>query len=142
MVSGTDLVIPNKLHNAHNTDDTYRVYDPNVAIGNVVPTVPKPTKSGGCGGIGQIIMVVVAVVVAYFTAGAALGLLGVAQGATATSPTSSSSATRNTPPGTPNAEMGNAVCAGAEKSNSTCPVRLRMDTTMLAPPFAKAVGFS
>ncbi len=90
LAAGMSLAIPNKVHNVHNNTSTYRVYDPNTAIGDtspIIPPAPPPKKHGGCGIIGQIILVIVAVVVAYFTVGAALSAMGVvgAGGATTTS---------------------------------------------------------
>jgi hypothetical protein len=41
LTGGTSLIIPNKVHNVHNSSDVYRVYDPNEAIGNTSPTAPK-----------------------------------------------------------------------------------------------------
>jgi hypothetical protein len=41
LVAGMTLSIPNKVHNAYNNSDTYKVYDPNEAIGDTAPTVPK-----------------------------------------------------------------------------------------------------
>jgi hypothetical protein len=80
-----DLIIPNKIHNVHNSSDTFRPYDPNEAIGNTSPTAAKKHKQP-CGIFGQILLAVVAVVVAYFTAGAATpflaGLMGVAETST------------------------------------------------------------
>jgi hypothetical protein len=86
LAAGTDLIIPNKVHNAHNTSDVYRVYDPNEAIGNTSPTSPKPQKKGSnnCGIMGQILLVVVAVAVAALTAGAAVAALAPAGSALST----------------------------------------------------------
>ena len=79
LVAGQDLIIPDKIHNVHNNSDTYRVYDPNEAMGNTSPTAPKKPKhhGGGCG-VAQIFIAVIAVAVAIVTAGAALAALGVA----------------------------------------------------------------
>lgn len=69
LVGGMSLIIPNKVHNSHNNADTYRVYDPNEATGNISPTMPKKPKKG-CGIFGMILMIVVAVAVTAITAGA------------------------------------------------------------------------
>src|SRR5262245_32183948 len=64
LAAGQSLIIPNKVHNVHNTSDTFRVYDPNEAIGNTSPTAPKvPKKPGGCGGFGQMLLAVIAIAV-------------------------------------------------------------------------------
>ncbi len=78
LVAGQSLIVPNKVHNAHNSSDVYKVYDPNQIIGNTSPTAAKPHH--GCGIVGMIIMVIVAVVVTYFTAGALTGPLVAAMG--------------------------------------------------------------
>lgn len=49
LVEGMSLVIPNKVHNAHNNAGTYRVYDPNEAIGDTAPTVPKVKRRPSAG---------------------------------------------------------------------------------------------
>ena len=74
LVAGQDLIIPDKIHNVHNNSDTYRVYDPNEAMGNTSPTAPKKPKhhGGGCGVIGQIFMAIVAIVVAIYVPGGIL----------------------------------------------------------------------
>ena len=65
LVAGTSLVIPNKPHNVHNSASTFRVYDPNEALGETAPNTPAavkpPKKHGGCGGFGQILLTIVAV---------------------------------------------------------------------------------
>jgi YD repeat-containing protein len=69
--AGQSLLIPNKVHNSHNNSSTWKVYDPNEAIGDTAPTAVKPPKkSGGCGGFGMILMVVVAIAVSVVTYGA------------------------------------------------------------------------
>ncbi|HWA90291.1 MAG TPA: LysM peptidoglycan-binding domain-containing protein [Rhizomicrobium sp.] len=76
LVAGQTLAIPNKIANVHNSSDTYNVYDPNEAIGNISPThPPKPQPHHGCGILGQILMIVVSVVVAALIpgVGAAIG---------------------------------------------------------------------
>ncbi|SFG52018.1 YD repeat-containing protein [Novosphingobium sp. CF614] len=71
LVAGQNLIIPNKVHNSHNTSDTYRVYDPNEAIGDTSPTAAKPPKKNKCGVFGQILLVAIAVAVTVVTSGAA-----------------------------------------------------------------------
>jgi hypothetical protein len=62
-----DIVIPNKVANVSNSASTFRVYDPNLYLGNTSPThPPKPQNHHGCGIVGQIIETVVAVAVSYF----------------------------------------------------------------------------
>ena len=64
--AGQSLILPNKVHNSHNNSDVYRVYDPNEAIGNTMPTAKKPPKQKGCGVLGQILSVIVAAAASYF----------------------------------------------------------------------------
>jgi LysM repeat protein len=66
LVAGQSLIIPNKVHNAHNNTSTYKVYDPNEAIGDTSPTAARPPKKNGCGVLGAILVVVVAIAVSYF----------------------------------------------------------------------------
>jgi YD repeat-containing protein len=82
LVAGMMLTIPDKVTNIHNAATTYRVYDPNAAVGDTSPTkvapppppAPQPSKhGGGCGIFGQIILVVVAIVATVLTAGALSG---------------------------------------------------------------------
>ena len=70
--AGQTITIPAKVSNYHNDASTFQVYDPNKALGNVQPTVPR-SHHGGSGILGQIFLAEVAAVVAYFTAGALLG---------------------------------------------------------------------
>jgi LysM repeat protein len=63
LVAGRSLIIPNKVHNSHNNADTYKVYDPNEAIGDTMPTAAKPPKKNKCGAFGQILSVVVSIAV-------------------------------------------------------------------------------
>jgi hypothetical protein len=51
LVAGMNLVIPNKVHNARNNSDTYKVYDPNEAIGDTAPTAAKPPRTVAGGGL-------------------------------------------------------------------------------------------
>lgn len=60
LAGGMTITLPNKVLNFHNDDNTFRVYDPNKAIGDVDPNVPQPTpqppppkkkKHGGLFGI-------------------------------------------------------------------------------------------
>ena len=63
LVAGQSLILPNKVHNNHNNTSTYRVYDPNEAIGDTAPTAVAPPKKPGCGGLGMILLAVIAVAV-------------------------------------------------------------------------------
>ncbi len=67
LTAGQRVRIPAKVTNIHNNSDTFRVYDPNQAIGDNSPSQvaqPKPQKrSGGCGMLGKIILIAVAVAV-------------------------------------------------------------------------------
>ncbi|MDO7836615.1 LysM domain-containing protein [Sphingobium sp. HBC34] len=63
LVAGMSIIIPNKVHNSHNNADTYRVYDPNEAIGDLFPSAAKPPKKAKCGVFGQIMLVAIAVAV-------------------------------------------------------------------------------
>ncbi|MDO7836617.1 LysM domain-containing protein [Sphingobium sp. HBC34] len=50
-IEGSLLAIPSKVHNARNSADTWKVYAPNLAIGDaspIAPAAPKP-KRGKCG---------------------------------------------------------------------------------------------
>jgi YD repeat-containing protein len=65
LVAGQSLILPDRVHNVHNNANTFKVYDPNRAIGDLSPTTPKPPKKDGhCGIVGQILSVVVAVAAA------------------------------------------------------------------------------
>jgi YD repeat-containing protein len=71
LAAGQTLIIPAKVVNLHQSSSTFRVYDPNKAIGDVEPTTqappppppPAPKKHHGCGVIGQIISTIIAIVV-------------------------------------------------------------------------------
>jgi YD repeat-containing protein len=67
LVAGQKLRIPAKVTNIHNNAQTFRVYDPNKAIGNTSPSEaaqPKPAqRRGGCGMLGMIILIAIAVAV-------------------------------------------------------------------------------
>jgi YD repeat-containing protein len=76
LVAGQSIVIPNKVANLHNNSGTFRIYDPNEAIGNLAPTSPKPKKNGaGCAMVGQILMVIIAVAVSAVVAPWATGVI-------------------------------------------------------------------
>jgi YD repeat-containing protein len=60
--AGQNIIIPSKVSNYHNDASTFRVYDPNKALGNVQPVVPH-ADHGGCGVFGQIIKAIVSIVV-------------------------------------------------------------------------------
>ncbi len=72
LVAGQSLIIPDKVTDNQNNDSTYKVYNPNDAIGDVSPTAPPRPQSNhsGCGVFGEILMVIVAVVVTALTYGA------------------------------------------------------------------------
>jgi hypothetical protein len=72
LAAGRTLTIPNKIHNAHNNSDVYRVYDPNEIIGSTSPNAPKAPKKNKCGTFGAIMMVAIAVAVTVVTSGAAV----------------------------------------------------------------------
>lgn len=77
LVAGMDLIIPNKIHNSHNNAGTYRVYDPNEALGDNSPTAQKPPKKHkGCGVVGQIIQAVVTIAVTLLLQAVLPGPLG------------------------------------------------------------------
>ncbi|MEM8696559.1 MAG: LysM peptidoglycan-binding domain-containing protein [Pseudomonadota bacterium] len=87
LTAGRALQIPNIVTNLHNNADTFRVYDPAQALGDVRPDAPFPMvvepaeeqqgkKGGGCGVVGKILTVAVAVAVTVVTSGAAAGALG------------------------------------------------------------------
>jgi hypothetical protein len=63
LVAGQTLIVPNKVANNQNNNDTYRVYDPNDTIGNVSPTTPpKPAPHHQtCGVFGQILQAIITV---------------------------------------------------------------------------------
>lgn len=89
LVAGQSLILPDRVTNAHNNSDTFRVYDPNGALGDLSPTSAKPPKKpGACAVVGQILMVAIAVGVSIWTGGllagpasAALGSVGGAMAA-------------------------------------------------------------
>jgi YD repeat-containing protein len=75
LTQGFSLSIPNKVTNIHNTSETFRVYNPGEAIGDITPNLPvapppPPPPGGGCGVLGTILIIVIAVVATVFTAGA------------------------------------------------------------------------
>ena len=79
--AGMVLVIPNKVTNIHNKSTTFRVYDPNQAIGDISPTAVSqqaqaapPKKKHGCGGVGQILVAIA--VTAFIAPYAVAGLSG------------------------------------------------------------------
>jgi hypothetical protein len=100
LAAGSTLAIPAKVSNFHHTSETFRVYDPNKAIGDINPTEPAPVTpqakaKAGCGG--AIILAIIAVAVTaivlgpastamaqLFNAGAAAALPGVAVVGTST----------------------------------------------------------
>ncbi|HEX8527284.1 LysM peptidoglycan-binding domain-containing protein, partial [Allosphingosinicella sp.] len=84
LVAGQSLIVPAKITNIHNDSETFRVYDPNRAIGDNSPTQVGPNRGNACGAIGKIVLVAVAIGVGAFLGphiGFAVGQLGL--GATA-----------------------------------------------------------
>jgi hypothetical protein len=62
--------------NNQNNASTFRVYDPNLAMGNTSPThPPKPHGNQGCGVMGEVMMAVVAIAAAALIPGIG-GLVG------------------------------------------------------------------
>jgi hypothetical protein len=66
---GTTLIVPGGVSSAHNTSETFAVYDPNKAMGANDPTTmaqiaPPAKKHGGCGIVGKILIIAIAVAVA------------------------------------------------------------------------------
>ena len=59
IAAGTRLTIPNVVTNIHNNSQTFRPYDPGLALGDTTPTLPDPPppprKKKSCGGLGQIL---------------------------------------------------------------------------------------
>jgi|GEM_PF-1247577 len=85
---GMALTIPSKVTNVRNTSETFKVYDPNEALGDVQPT-PRPgqlaqasPKKGACGGVGSIIVAVVAIAVAFYVGPQAIAAVASALGNT------------------------------------------------------------
>ena len=93
LAAGQTLTLPAKVTNLHNTSDTFKVYDPNQALGNLAPAQPAPPvhKSGGCSGAGIIVAIIAVIVTAIvapyaiaavsnFATGAAAGTAGALTG--------------------------------------------------------------
>jgi YD repeat-containing protein len=77
LAAGQSLVVPSRVTNIHNSASTFQVYDPNEAMGDLNPTVPKPGKKANkCGIFGQILLVAIAVAVTALTQGAFAAALG------------------------------------------------------------------
>jgi YD repeat-containing protein len=68
--AGSDLMVPPNVTSVDNNSGTYRVYDPNRALGNTMPTHPPKPAHSGCGVFGMILIAIIAVAVAVVTAGA------------------------------------------------------------------------
>jgi hypothetical protein len=88
LVAGQSLIVPDKVTDNQNNNSTYKVYNPNDAMGDLSPTTPpKPQPNhSNCGVFGTILMAIVAVVVSYFVPGVGTyvsGLLESSLGATA-----------------------------------------------------------
>jgi|GEM_PF-7066966 len=77
LVAGSSLKIPNVVSSNRNDATTFKPYNPNEVIGDVItpPQPPKPKKKK-CNAVASVVMVVVAVVATVLTAGAAAPLLG------------------------------------------------------------------
>lgn len=73
LVAGQSLILPNKVHNSHNNTSTYRVYDPNEAIGDTAPTAVAPPKKPGCGGFGAIFLAIIAIAIVAIVAPPLIG---------------------------------------------------------------------
>ncbi|AHE55635.1 DUF6531 domain-containing protein [Sphingomonas sanxanigenens] len=76
LVAGQTLKIPDKVVNAKNNASTFKVYDPNEAIGDNSPSdpvAPKQPKKKGCGTFGAILLVAVSVAVAAIAGPAIIG---------------------------------------------------------------------
>jgi len=75
--AGQALTVPGKVTNIHNNAGTFRVYDPNKALGDLSPTAPKPAKSNsGCGVVGNILIAAVALAVTIASHGLLAEALG------------------------------------------------------------------
>ena len=67
LAAGTTLRIPANVTNLHNNASTFKVYDPNKAIGDTAPTAAAhPPASNRCGVLGAVILVAIAVAVAAY----------------------------------------------------------------------------
>jgi hypothetical protein len=76
LVGGQSLILPDRVTNIHHSSDTFRIYDPNSALGDLSPTSVKPAKKAGkCAVLGQILLVVIAVAVSAVVAPWATGLI-------------------------------------------------------------------
>lgn len=68
--AGQLLTVPNVITNLHNTANTFKPYDPGLAIGNTQPTLPTPppppANDGACGGFAPMLAFVVAIVATFF----------------------------------------------------------------------------
>jgi YD repeat-containing protein len=69
LVAGQMIRIPPKVTNIHNNSETFRVYDPNEALGDTSPTQAGPPQAAstrrnrGCGILGTIILIAIAVAI-------------------------------------------------------------------------------
>lgn len=84
LAAGMSLVIPDKVENVHNNVSTFKPYDPNKAIGNILPSPipPKPDKHH-CG-LAQIFVAIIAIVVVAVVAPHLIAAVAQALGGTAT----------------------------------------------------------
>jgi YD repeat-containing protein len=81
LTAGMSLTIPNKVTNIHNTSETFKVYNPGEAIGDITPNLPvapppPQERGGGCGVLGRVIVVVIAVAISVMTGGIGGAMLG------------------------------------------------------------------
>jgi hypothetical protein len=68
LTPGTSLIVPSKVTNIRNNAQTFEVYDPSRALGDLSPTAPRPPKKGNkCGVFGQVLLTVVALAVTAIT---------------------------------------------------------------------------
>ena len=76
LAAGQSLLIPDRVTNIHNNSSTFRVYDPNKALGDNSPTAIKPPKHQKCGMLGQILVSLVALAITIALPELAPGVFG------------------------------------------------------------------
>jgi hypothetical protein len=121
LAAGQTLSIPARVTNVHQSSSTFRVYDPNKAVGDVQPTTPPPPPPpkhhSGCGTILAVIVAIVVVAILhtpiqnFFS-----GLLGVSNAAAAVD---AAAATALTATGTAASAAATAALASATATLST-----------------------
>ncbi|MGH6613388.1 LysM peptidoglycan-binding domain-containing protein [Sphingomonas sp.] len=67
LTAGMTLRIPDGIFSVHNSASTFKVYDPNEAVGMVGPVAPQPKGGNKCGLLGQILLVAIAVAIVAIT---------------------------------------------------------------------------